>query len=451
MAIEATDQRAPRLKLLRDALESGTLRRVQRMINSLHPAEIADLLESLPPAEREVVWELVDTHSDGDVLVQLNEEVRAKLLGDMDFDELVAAAGGMDLDDLADLVPDLPEAVSQQVIQSMDHQDRERLRSVMAYGEDTAGGLMDPDIVTVRPDVTLEVVLRYLRIRGELPDGSDALFVVNRFDRYLGYLYLTSLLTADPGKTVAELMDSGVEGIPAATSANEVANLFEIRDLVTAPVVDPDGRLVGRITIDDVVDVIREEAEHSILSMAGLAEDEDMFAPVVTSSRRRAIWLGVNLATAFIASSVVGLFQATIDQVVALAVLMPIVASMGGIAGSQTLTLIVRGLALGQVQSSTARWLMFRELAVGALNGIGWALVVAAATILWFGSWTLGGIIALALIINLVVAALSGVVIPLMLRRMSIDPALAGSVMLTTITDVVGFMVFLGLGALLLT
>jgi len=451
MAIEATDQRAPRLKLLRDALESGTLRRVQRMINSLHPAEIADLLESLPPAEREVVWELVDTHSDGDVLVQRNEEARAKLLGDMDFDELVAAAGGMDLDDLADLVPDLPEAVSQQVIQSMDHQDRERLRSVMAYGEDTAGGLMDPDIVTVRPDVTLEVVLRYLRIRGELPDGSDALFVVNRFDRYLGYLYLTSLLTADPGKTVAELMDSGVEGIPAATSANEVANLFEIRDLVTAPVVDPDGRLVGRITIDDVVDVIREEAEHSILSMAGLAEDEDMFAPVVTSSRRRAIWLGVNLATAFIASSVVGLFQATIDQVVALAVLMPIVASMGGIAGSQTLTLIVRGLALGQVQSSNARWLMFRELAVGALNGIGWALVVAAATILWFGSWTLGGIIALALIINLVVAALSGVVIPLMLRRMSIDPALAGSVMLTTITDVVGFMVFLGLGALLLT
>jgi magnesium transporter len=451
MAIEATDQRAPRLKLLRDALESGTLRRVQRMINSLHPAEIADLLESLPPAEREVVWELVDTQSDGDVLVQLNEEVRAKLLGDMDFDELVAAAGGMDLDDLADLVPDLPEAVSQQVIQSMDHQDRERLRSVMAYGEDTAGGLMDPDIVTVRPDVTLEVVLRYLRIRGELPDGSDALFVVNRFDRYLGYLYLTSLLTADPGKTVAELMDSGVDGIPAATSANEVANLFEIRDLVTAPVVDPDGRLVGRITIDDVVDVIREEAEHSILSMAGLAEDEDMFAPVVTSSRRRAIWLGVNLATAFIASSVVGLFQATIDQVVALAVLMPIVASMGGIAGSQTLTLIVRGLALGQVQSSNARWLMFRELAVGALNGIGWALVVAAATVLWFGSWTLGGIIALALIINLVVAALSGVVIPLMLRRMSIDPALAGSVMLTTITDVVGFMVFLGLGALLLT
>jgi len=451
MSIDAPDQRAPRLKLLHDALESGTLQRVQRMVNSLHPAEIADLLESLPPAEREVVWELVDTSSDGDVLVELNEEVRAKLVGSMKVDELVAATDGMDLDDLADLVPDLPEAVTRQVIQSMDQQDRERLRSVMAYDEDTAGGLMDPDVVTVRPDVTLEVVLRYLRMRGELPTGTDALYVVNRFDRYVGYLYLSSLLTAPQNKTVAELMDSSVEGVPASIGAHEVANLFEVRDLVTAPVIDSDGRLLGRITIDDVVDVIREEAEHSILSMAGLAEDEDMFAPVVTSSRRRAIWLGVNLATAFIAASVVGLFQSTIDQVVALAVLMPIVASMGGIAGSQTLTLIIRGVALGQVHSANSRWLMIRELAVGVLNGVGWALVVAAATILWFDSWLLGGIIALALIINLIVAALSGVLIPLLLQRMKIDPALAGSVVLTTVTDVVGFMVFLGLGALLLT
>ena len=451
MSIEAPDQRAPRLKLLRDALESGTLRRVQRMVNALHPAEIADLLESLPPAERDVVWDLVDTQIDGDVLVALNEEVRAKLVGGMDAEELIAATDGMDLDDLADLVPDLPEAVTRQVIQSMDHQDRERLRAVMAYAEDTAGGLMDPDVVTVRPDVTLEVVLRYLRIRGELPAGGDALYVVNRYGRYVGYLYLTSLLTSDPTITVAELMDASVEGVPATINASEVASLFETRDLVTAPVVDSDGRLLGRITIDDVVDVIREEAEHSILSMAGLAEDEDMFAPVVTSSRRRAVWLGVNLATAFIAASVVGLFQSTIDQVVALAVLMPIVASMGGIAGSQTLTLIIRGVALGQVDSSNARWLMIRELAVGVLNGLGWALVVAAATILWFKSWLLGGIIALALTINLVVAALSGVLIPLVLRRMKIDPALAGSVVLTTVTDVVGFMVFLGLGALLLT
>jgi magnesium transporter len=365
MTVEARDQIAPRIRRLREGLESGTLRRVSREVNSLRPAEIADLLEALPPAEREVIWELVDKDSDGDVLVELNDEVRAKLVSGMDVDELVAAAEGLDLDDLADLMPDLPETVTRQVIQSMDHQDRDRLRSVMAYREDSAGGLMDPDVVTVRPDVTLEVVMRYLRIRGDLPRDTDVLFVVNRFDRYVGALYLTTLLTEDPARDVGELMDVDVEGIPADTDAGDVASVFETRDLVTAPVIAPDGRLVGRITVDDVVDVIREQADQSIMSMAGLDQDEDMFAPVVTSSRRRAIWLGVNLATAFMAAWVVGIFQATIDQVVALAVLMPIVASMGGIAGSQTLTLMIRGLALGQVQSSNARWLMAREIAVG--------------------------------------------------------------------------------------
>lgn len=451
MTIEAGDQIAPRLKRLHEALESGTLRRVTREVNALRPAEIADLLEALPPAEREVVWELVDLDSEGDVLVELNDEVRSKLVSEMEVDELVAAAGGLDLDDLADLVPDLPETVTRQVVQSMDHQDRERLRSVMAYDEDSAGGLMDPDVVTVRPDVTLEVVLRYLRIRGDLPRDTDVLFVVNRFDRYVGGLYLTTLLTGDPSSDVGDLMDTDIEGIPAEAEARDVANLFETRDLVSAPVVAPDGRLVGRITVDDVVDVIREQADQSIMSMAGLDQDEDMFAPVVTSSRRRAIWLGVNLATAFMAAWVVGMFQATIDQVVALAVLMPIVASMGGIAGSQTLTLMIRGLALGQVQSSNARWLMIRELAVGVVNGLAWATVVGAATVLWFGNWMLGAIIALALVANLVVAAVSGVTIPLLLRRIGVDPALAGSVVLTTVTDVVGFWAFLGLGALLLT
>lgn len=448
---EAPNLREPRLNQLRAALESGTLMPVQRMVNALHPAEIADLLESLPPPERDVVWDLVDDDFEGDVLVALNEEVRARLVDGMATDELVAAVDGMDLDDLADLVPDLPEAVTRQILQSMDLQDQERLASVMAYDEDTAGGLMDPDVVTVRPDVTLDVVLRYLRLRGDLPDGTDALFVVNSHGRYLGCLYLRSLLTSGPSRTVSELMDTGVDAIQTVTDAHEVSVIFETRDLLTAPVVSADGRLVGRITVDDVVDVIREEAEHSILSMAGLAEDEDMFAPVVTSTRRRAIWLGVNLATAFLAASVVGLFQATIDQVVALAVLMPIVASMGGVAGSQTLTLIIRGVALGQVQRSNAVWLMRREILVSALNGLGWAAVVAGATVIWFGSWALGGIIALALVINLLVAALSGVLIPLTMRRMGVDPALAGNVVLTTVTDVVGFMVFLGLGALVLT
>jgi magnesium transporter len=373
------------------------------------------------------------------------------LVDGMEVEELVAATEGMDLDDLADLVPDLPETVTRQVLQSMDHQDRERLRSVLGYPEDSAGGLMEPDVVTVRPDVTLEVVIRYLRMRGELPRDTDVLFVVNRHDRYLGALYLTTLLTEDPSRNVSEIFDTSIEGIAATTDAGEVAKLFETRDLVTAPVTAPDGRLVGRITVDDVVDVIRDQADHSIMSMAGLDEDEDMFAPVITSSRRRAIWLGVNLATAFFAAWVVGLFQATIEQVVALAVLMPIVASMGGIAGSQTLTLMIRGLALGQVQDSNARWLMVREIAVGALNGLAWAAVVAAATVLWFKSWMLGGIIALALVVNLVVAAISGVLIPLLMKRVGIDPALAGSVVLTTVTDAVGFLAFLGLGALLLT
>jgi magnesium transporter len=445
------DRREKRLELLRESLESGTLRRVARMVNALHPAEIANLLESLPPGEREAVWELVDPDLDGDVLLELNEEVRAKLVRGMDIEELVAATEDMDVDDLADFLADLPETITGEVLRSMDHQDRERLRTVLAYDEDSAGGLMDTDAVTVRPDVTLEVVLRYLRMRGELPAGTDALFVVNRSDEYVGVLYLASLLTQGPERTVAELMDGEVRGIPASAPAAEVAHMFESRDLVSAPVVSADGRLLGRITVDDVVDVIREEADHSILSMAGLDEEDDMFAPVLTSTRRRAIWLGVNLATAFLAAGVVGLFEATLDQVVALAVLMPIVASMGGIAGSQTLTLIIRGIALGRVQSSNARWLMAREISVGILNGVLWSLVVAAATAAWFQSWLLAGVIALAMVANLICAALSGVAIPILLRRFGIDPALAGGVVLTTVTDVVGFTAFLGLGTLLLT
>ena len=445
------DRREKRLELLRESLESGTLRRVARMVNALHPAEIANLLESLPPGEREAVWELVDPDLDGDVLLELNEEVRAKLVRGMDIEELVAATEDMDVDDLADFLADLPETITGEVLRSMDHQDRERLRTVLAYDEDSAGGLMDTDAVTVRPDVTLEVVLRYLRMRGELPAGTDALFVVNRSDEYVGVLYLASLLTQGPERTVAELMDGEVRGIPASAPAAEVAHMFESRDLVSAPVVSADGRLLGRITVDDVVDVIRDEADHSILSMAGLDEEDDMFAPVLTSTRRRAIWLGVNLATAFLAAGVVGLFEATLDQVVALAVLMPIVASMGGIAGSQTLTLIIRGIALGRVQSSNARWLMAREISVGILNGVLWSLVVAAATAAWFQSWLLAGVIALAMVANLICAALSGVAIPILLRRFGIDPALAGGVVLTTVTDVVGFTAFLGLGTLLLT
>lgn len=436
---------------LQEALESGTLRQVRKLVHSLHPAETADLLESLPPPERAIVWDLVDEEDEGDILLELNDEVRAKIVEAMETEEVVAAAEGMDLDDLADFVADLPEAVTRQVLRSLSDQDKERLQSVLAYPEDSAGGLMDPDTISVRPDVNLEVVLRYLRVLNEIPDKTDAVFVVDRNGRYLGALHMARLVTRDPEETVSQVMDRGVNPIPFDMSAQNVAREFSNRDLLSAPVVDADGRLLGQITIDDVVDVIQEQAEHDILSMAGLDEDDDMFAPVVVSAQRRAIWLGVNLATAFLAAAVVSIFEATLQKVVVLAVLMPVVASMGGIAGSQTLTLMIRGLAMGRVQDANARWLLAKELSVGILNGIIWAIVVSGVTIVFFGTWEVGLIIAAAVVINLLVAALAGVILPLAMKRLNIDPALAGSVVLTTITDVVGFMSFLGLGALFLT
>ncbi len=444
-------EKTSRLSELRSALEQGTMRHGQRMINSLHPAEIASLIESLPPAKREIIWEFVDPELEGDVLVELNEEVRSGLISGMDAEELIAATEGMEVDDLADLIGDLPETLNERVLRSMDAQDRERLSAVLAFEEDSAGGLMNLDAVTVRPDVTIEVVLRYLRMRGELPDRTDRLFVVNRHDKYLGGIDITTLLTEDEEMTVGEAMDSTVEGIDPETPAREVAKLFADRDLVSAAVVGKDGRLLGRITIDDVVDVIREEAEHSMLSMAGLDEDDDMFASVRTSARRRVVWLGANLATAFLAANVVGLFEATIEKMVALAVLMPIVASMGGIAGSQTLVLIIRGLALGHVGQTNAKWLLAREVAVGLLNGFVVASLVGLAAGLWFRTSAIGLVIFAALMINLLAAALAGVCVPLIMKRLGIDPAIAGSVVLTTVTDVIGFASLLGLGTLFLT
>jgi magnesium transporter len=448
---DSRQQKTSRLAALRAALEQGAMRNAQRVVNSLHPAEIASLIESLPPAQREIVWEFVDPEVEGDVLIELNEEVRGELISGMDAEELIAATEGMEVDDLADLVGDLPETINERLLRSMDAQDRERLSAVLAFESDSAGGLMNLDAVSVRPDVTLEVVLRYLRMRGELPDRTDRLFVVNRHDQYLGVLDITRLLTDDPERTVGEVMDSSVAGIAPQTPALEVAKLFEDRDLVSAGVVGTDGKLLGRITVDDVVDVIREEAEHSVMSMAGLDEDEDMFAGVLTSARRRALWLGINLATAFLAANVVGLFEATIEKVVALAVLMPIVASMGGIAGSQTLVLIIRGLALGQIEQTNARWLLIREVSVGFLNGAALASLVGIAAGIWFQQWTIGAIIFAALLINLLAAALAGVGVPLTLKRLGIDPALAGGVVLTTVTDTVGFASLLGLGTLFLT
>ena len=450
--MEAADTQTTsnRLEQLTQALERGAAGSIRQMLASLHSAEIAGLLESFPQGPREILWELVEPDDRGEVLLEVNDEVRAGLISLMENDQLVAATEGLDTDDLADLIIDLPGAVTQEVLRSMDKQNRDRLEAILHYPEDTAGGLMNFDTVTVRADVTLDVVLRYLRLHVNLPDTTDKLFVVNRDDIYQGILRLSTLLTHDPELFVVEVMDRDVQTIPSDMPDDEVARLFEDRNLVSAPVVDAGGRLLGRITIDDVVDVIREDADHSLLSMAGLDEEDDTFAPVITSARRRAVWLGINLFTAFLASWVIGLFQATLQQVVALAVLMPIVASMGGIAGSQTLIIVIRGLALGQVGSTNARWLMYKELAVTALNGIVWALVVALLATLWFQDINIGLIIAAALIINLVCAAIAGFAIPFSLTRLNIDPAHAGTVVLTTVTDVVGFMVFLGMGTIFL-
>jgi magnesium transporter len=310
---------------------------------------------------------------------------------------------------------------------------------------------MNPDPVSVRADVTVEVVLRYLRMRGDLPDKTDRLFVVDRNDRYLGTVALTRLLTEDPEKPVGDILDTEAPRIAPDTAASEVSRLFQDRDLVSAAVIDTSGRLLGRITVDDVVDVIREEAAHEVMSAAGLRDEEDIFAGIIPSTRRRLVWLGINLLTAFLAATVVSRFEATIEKVAALAALMPIVASMGGIAGTQTVTLIVRGIALGQVEWVNAKWLLWKEIAVGGLNGMIWAAVVGAVTIVWFGTWKIAAIIAAAMLVNLLSAAAVGVIIPLTLRRMRIDPALSAGVILTTFTDCIGFATLLGLGALFLT
>ncbi len=447
MAAPAKEQNRTQAQLdaLTRALDSGTFVNVRHMLNALPAIDIARLLESSPPPTRAVLWQLVDEDGEGEVLQELGDELQSQFLRGMDAEEVAAVTEGLEPDDVADILQRLPEKVLQQVLSAMDLQDRARVEQVLEYPENTAGGLMNTDTITVRARHTADVVLRYLRRHEEIPQMTDSLIVVNRADRLLGVLPLGRLLVADPTATVREIMDTEVEAIPAEMEASEVSQLFERNDWVSAPVIDAEGRLLGRITIDDVVDVIREEAEHSLMSMAGLDEDEDTFAPVFKTTPRRAIWLGINLVTAFIAASVINLFQDTIDKVVALAVLMPIVASMGGIAGTQTLTVMIRGIAVGQIGMSNQRWLISREFLVGLINGMLWAMVVAVAASLWFRDWLIGAIIAAAMVINLVTAAVAGTVIPLLMKRYAIDPALAGGVVLTTITDVVGFMSFLGL------
>jgi magnesium transporter len=436
------------IDMLADALQSGRFVRMRRLLASLHPAETAHLLESLPPNERKICWPLINPDLRGEVLSYIGEEVRTDLMTDMDTADLINATEDLDTDDIADILQDLPDHIVQEVLRAMDGQHRRRVEAVLAFEEDTAGGLMNTDVITVRTDITLEVVLRYLRMLGELPENTDSLYVVDHNDHYLGTLRLSQVVSRSRSLLVSEVMSHQVEAIPANTSDRDVARRFEKHDLISAPVVDKDNHLLGRITIDDVVDVIRDDAEHSMLSMAGLNEDEDTFAPVKRSVHRRSVWLGVNLITAFLAAWVIGLFDTTIEKQVALAILMPIVASMGGIAGSQTLTLVIRSMALGQLNEKNQRWLVRKEMLVGASNGVIWAITIAIVTVIWFNNVSLGVLIGTAIIINLIAAALAGVTIPLALKRVGIDPALSGSVLLTTVTDVVGFMAFLGFATL---
>ena len=438
------------LQRLMTSLEASLYEEAISQLSGLHSAEIARLLEAIPPKSRVKLWLNIDAGTQGEILKDLSEDVQTQLLKKMDVDSIVKAAEGLDMDDLADIVPYLPESALHNLLLTLDHKHGDHLKRVLSYPEDSAGGLMNIDIITVRDDVTVRTVIRYLRLLKKMPVDTDQVFVVDRAYKYIGAIHISTLLTNEAEQNINPLINKTLKPILADISENEVAHLFEQRNLISAPVVDENNQLIGRITIDDVVDVIRDEAEHSVMSMAGLDEEEDVFAPVMQSTKRRSVWLGVNLITVFIAVFFIGLFEATLQEKIALAILMPVVASMGGIAGTQTLILVTRGIATGRVTTSNLKVLMNKEVAIGFLNGVVWSLVIGIATYVWFADMMLSMVIALAIIVNLIFAAFSGAFLPSLLIKFKIDPALAGGVILTTITDVIGFVAFLGLAALVI-
>ncbi len=436
------------LQRLMTSLEASLYEEATSQLADLHSAEIARLLESVPAKDRTKLWHNIDSATQGDILKDLNKDVLSQLLAEMSVSQIVEATEGLDMDDLADIVPELPESALHNLLLTLDHKHQAHLKKVLSYPQDSAGGLMNIDIITVRDDVNVRTVIRYLRLLKRMPIDTDQIFVVDRAYQYIGALHISTLLTNESKQTIKPLINNEHKPILASASETEVASLFEQRDLISAPVVDENNQLIGRITIDDVVDVIRDEAEHSVMSMAGLDEENDVFAPVIDSAKSRSIWLGVNLITVFIAVFFIGLFEATLQAQIALAILMPVVASMGGIAGTQTLILVTRGIATGRVTHSNLKVLMSKEVAIGFLNGLLWSAVIGTITYLWFADLILSVVIALAIIVNLIFAAFSGAFLPLLLIRFNIDPALAGGVILTTITDVVGFVAFLGLASL---
>jgi len=442
-------------KLISD-LERDQITSIQQTLTSLHPSEIARLLESLTPGKRKIIWQLVDQDDEGDVLKELVEDVRQNLIGEMDATELIAATQDMELDDLADLLVDLPETVTKQVITALDRQDQIRLESVMSYDEDTAGGLTNPRIISVRRGITIEVLMRYLKRLNKLPEHTNYIYIVNRNDEYLGALKLVDLFLEDKNKPIETIMDESVKAMLADVDVKQVAMDFQNLDLISIPVIDEKNRLLGQITVDDVVDVIQDQVNSEIFNMAGLDDEDDIFAPVILSTKRRAVWLGMNLITAFVVAGAIGLFQEILQQIVILAVLMPIVASMGGVAGNQTLILVIRGIAMGKIQRSNARKLLVKEGSVALLNGFIWSIVVSVLTVVLFldadfqNYWKIGIIVGAAMLLNIFASAIAGVAIPFLLKKMGIDPALAGGVLMVTLTDVLGFITFLGLATLFL-
>lgn len=441
---------ASQLEAINEALNNGLYIHVRKMLHNMQPADVALLLESSPVKSRTLLWQLIDTDFHGDILEELSEDVRNGIMREMGPAQVADALEDMDTDDLAEMLHGLPDKVVQEVLTELDTMDRARAEKALSFGEGTAGFIMNTDTITLRPEVTIEVILRYLRLKKELPQDTDTLYVTNRYDKLIGTLSLPTLLTSDPDVAVETVMEEEPEAISVDMPELEVAKLFERLDWISAPVVNEHNELVGRITIDDVVDIIREDAEHSMMSMAGLEDEEDTFAPVFKSTQRRSIWLGVNLLTALLAAMVSDLFEATLSQLAVLAILNTIVPSMGGVAGNQTLTLVIRGMALGHVSPSNSRWLIGKELAIGFLNGIIWAVLIASVVAIWKQDFMLGVVIAFAMLVNMIAAGLAGVTLPIIMKKLKIDPALAGSVILTTITDVVGIFAFLGTATLLL-
>ena len=436
------------LKKIQDQEVEPSINQIRRLLSGMHPSEVAHSIESLPPKERKFLWSLIDTQDEGEIIAELHDEIQQELISEISAEELITILGDLELDEIVDILQVLPDRKTENILSAMSMRDRKRIREALEYPEDSAGGLMNTDIISVRPKHNLEVVMRYLRAQRELPKNTDQIFVVSRENKFLGSLPISTIIVSDPNLNVRELMETETQPLLVDLNDKDVSRLFEQNDWVSAPVIDKESNLIGRITIDDVVDVIMEDADQNFLGMAGVAEDT--FAPPARAARSRILWLSINLLTAFIASMTISLFQATIDQIVYLAILMPIVASMGGVAGTQTLTIMIRGLTLQQINHSNLQWLYKREIAVSIVNGILLSILVGGITYFWFKDIIIATLISVAMVVNLVCSAIAGIFIPIILRKFNQDPAIAGSVVVTTVTDVIGFFSFLGLAAILL-